>query len=158
MFSTTCFTAEKMTFMIQVVPAILIIISIIIFGSRLKKVADKPKTPPEGDKPKNALSAATAVVKKNKGAVGLVSILTILYAGFLSFKKNKGITLNGALASLFSPRLYIVMMLSTAKKFSLNHLLGKGEWKKCVSTGLPWWYWVILTITVLPFMLIGLFV
>ena len=152
MFSNTCFTSEKMTFMIQVFPMLLILVlAIVIIG--IRSVGNKKltaATPNKSEGKTGALSAAAAVVKKNKGSIGAISILTTLYAGFLSLKKNKGLTLNGALASVFSPQLYIVMMLSTAKKFSLNSFLGKGEWKKCLSMGLPWWYWLFFGLAVLP--------
>jgi hypothetical protein len=141
-----------MTFMIQVFPMLLIlviaIVMMVIGSVRNKKLS--AATPNKSEGKTGALSAAAAVVKKNKGSIGAISILTTLYAGFLSLKKNKGLTLNGALASVFSPQLYIVMMLSTAKKFSLNSFLGKGEWKKCLSMGLPWWYWLFFVLAVLP--------
>ena len=146
MFSTTCFTSEKMAFMIQVLPMTLIIVIIVIAGIRIGSKRVLTSAAPKKSEGQNALSAATAVVKKNKSYIGIISFLTTLYAGFLSFKKNKGFSLSGALASVFSPQLYIVMMLSTAKKLSLNSFLGKGEWKKCLSIGLPWWYWLFLAI------------
>ena len=153
MFSTTCFTSEKMAFMIQVLPMTLIIVIIVIAGIRIGSKRVLTSAAPKKSEGQNALSAATAVVKKNKSYIGIISFLTTLYAGFLSFKKNKGFSLSGALASVFSPQLYIVMMLSTAKKLSLNSFLGKGEWKKCLSIGLPWWYWLFLAIVVLPIIL-----
>ena len=153
MFSTTCFTSEKMAFMIQVLPMTLIIVIIVIAGIRIGSKRSLTSAAPKKSEGQNALSAATAVVKKNKSYIGIISFLTTLYAGFLSFKKNKGFSLSGALASVFSPQLYIVMMLSTAKKLSLNSFLGKGEWKKCLSIGLPWWYWLFLAIVVLPIIL-----
>ena len=155
MFSTTCFTSEKMAFMIQVLPMTLIIVIIVIAGIRIgsSKRSSLTSAAPKKSEGQNVLSATTAVVKKNKSYIGIISFLTTLYAGFLSFKKNKGFSLSGALASVFSPQLYIVMMLSTAKKLSLNSFLGKGEWKKCLSIGLPWWYWLFLAIVVLPIIL-----
>jgi len=142
-----------MAFMIQVLPMTLIIVIIVIAGIRIGSKRSLTSAAPKKSEGQNVLSATTAVVKKNKSYIGIISILTTLYAGFLSFKKNKGFSLSGALASVFSPQLYIVMMLSTAKKLSLNSFLGKGEWKKCLSIGLPWWYWLFLAIVVLPIIL-----
>ena len=41
---------------------------------------------------------------------------------------------------------FMIQVLPTAKKLSLNSFIGKGEWKKCLSIGLPWWYWLFIAI------------
>jgi len=157
MFNSVCFTPELTTIFLN----LLIILVILPLGSiyyySIKKPKNEIPSPRPSPRPSNTetlVSTTAAAVNNHKGKMLILKIITTIYALFLSVKKNNGIGIQGIAASIFSPGIYILTMLKSAKNFTVDHLLGKGEWTKCLSVGFPWWGWVLALLMAVPIVLI----
>lgn len=153
----SCYTAEKMSVMVGLVPYLLgflvITLALVKAGQAKKKIPDETV-----DKKNDVLRA----IKNNPGkssGTGIGHTLMIIYALYLSNKKNNGLTASGIASAVIFPEIYVLLMLlgSFQGKFSLDRLLGKGTWKKCMYTNLPVWYWVFLFLVVGPAIAFALF-
>jgi hypothetical protein len=151
----SCYTAEKMSAMVGLVPYLL---GFLIIASALVKAARAKKTVPSADKKNDVLRAMKNNPGKTSGS-GIGHILMIIYALYLSNKKNNGLTASGVASAVVFPEIYVLLMLlgSFQSKFSFDRLLGKGTWKKCMYTTLPVWYWFFLFLVVGPAIAFALF-
>ena len=144
MFKTLCFTSELTTILLYFP-----FISLVAYYYSLKK----PKPSPRPSNAETLVSKTAAAFGNHKGKMLIFWIIKAVYALFLSVKKNNGIGIEGIASSIVSPTMYILMMLKSAKNFTFDHLLGKGEWSKCLLVGVPWWGWVLVVVMTVPIVL-----